>query len=118
MHEVVYVIHKSISKKSLPQGFEARRNKNRSLKAVLLFSPAILLLLVFYLEPVVLAVFFSFTNRAMTGINARVIDFVGFANFLRAFQDPKFTRAIMNTVVFLLFSGYFRCIFFKDRYSE
>jgi multiple sugar transport system permease protein len=104
-HEVVPVINKSNAKMSKPQGFEARRKKNRSLKAVILFSPAILLLMVFYLEPVVLAIFFSFTNRAMTGINARVINFVGFANFLKAFQDPKFTRAIMNTVVFLLFSG-------------
>jgi len=86
-------------------GFEAQRNKNKNLRAAALFSPAILLIALFYAQPMVLAVFFSFTNRAMTGINARIVQFVGFANFVKAFQDPKFVKAVYNTLVFLFFSG-------------
>lgn len=41
----------------------------------------------------------------MTGINARVVRFVGFSNFLKAFHDPKFAKAVTNTIIFLVFSG-------------
>ena len=90
----------AIKKRGLPD-----RLGNKNLKAVLFFCPAIILFLVFYFYPVLLTIFFSFTNRAMTGINARVVEFVGFANFVNVFTDPKFLRAICVTLVFLLFSG-------------
>lgn len=86
-------------------GFEAMRKKNLFLKTSIFFLPAILLLLIFYIGPMFLTVFFSFTNRAMTGANAKVVDFVGFTNFARVFSDPKFSKAIEKTLIFLLFSG-------------
>jgi len=84
---------------------EHQKNSNRNLKAILFFFPAIVLLLVFYLYPLVLTIFFSFTNKAMTGANAKTNNFVGFANFVKVFNDPKFHKSIWVTLNFLIFSG-------------
>lgn len=92
-------------RQTIKKGGFADRFGNRKMKAVLFFLPAIILFLLFYFYPLLLTIFFSFTNRAMTGINARVVEFVGFANFINVFTDPKFVRAIWVTLVFLFFSG-------------
>jgi multiple sugar transport system permease protein len=87
------------------RGFEYRKNSNKKLKAFGFFLPAMILLVMFYIYPLFLTVFFSFTNKAMTGIHAKENNFVGFSNFIKVFMDPKFRKAIWVTLVFLLFSG-------------
>lgn len=84
---------------------ESRRSHNKTVKAAGFFLPALAMLLLFYIGPMVMTLFFSFTNMAMTGVHAKHVQFIGFGNFARVFSDPKFGSAIRNTLVFLVCSG-------------
>ena len=79
--------------------------KRKVLKTVLFFLPSIVLLAVFFVGPVVMAIVYSLTNKALTGSAALHTEFVGLKNFASFFQDPKFGAAFNNTMWFLLFSG-------------
>jgi multiple sugar transport system permease protein/raffinose/stachyose/melibiose transport system permease protein len=62
-------------------------------------SPALILLLLFLVIPVLLAFGLSFTNARLISPNPP--RFVGLDNFLRAFTaDPVFLRSMVNTFVF------------------
>lgn len=62
-------------------------------------TPAVVLLLLFLIVPVVLAFVLSFTNARLVSPNPP--RFVGLDNFIRAFtQDPVFTRSALNTAIF------------------
>lgn len=69
------------------------------------FLPAVLLLLVFFIGPVLLTFYFAFTNLSLTGATAQNVDFVGFENFVNMFQDPAFRKSIFLTIIFLVFSA-------------
>ena len=79
--------------------------KRRGVKAAMFLVPSLALLATFFIGPVVLAVFYSMTNKALTGSAALTTEFVGFANFVEFFKDPKFGVAFSNTMWFLIFSG-------------
>jgi multiple sugar transport system permease protein len=68
-------------------------------------TPAVVLLLIFMAAPVGFAVYYSFTNTALTGVGASGTTFVGFSNFTRMFSDPTFRQSLILTVVFTVFSG-------------
>jgi len=74
-------------------------------KGFIMFSPAIILLLIFFIGPMIMTVFFSLTNMALTGSQARNIQFIGFDNFKQIFNDPKSSTVLYNTLIFLFFSG-------------
>ncbi|WP_058301087.1 carbohydrate ABC transporter permease [Gorillibacterium timonense] len=73
--------------------------------AFLFFTPSILLLLVFFIFPIILTFCFAFTNMALTGEAAKNLQFVGFQNFINMFQDPDFRISVWRTLVFLIFSA-------------
>ncbi|EOL42611.1 hypothetical protein RV11_GL002933 [Enterococcus phoeniculicola] len=75
------------------------------LKAALFLSPTWLLLLIFFIGPMLLTLIFSFTNLALTGVEASHLRFVGFENFARMFQDPEFRTSVWNTIIFVFFSA-------------
>lgn len=77
----------------------------KGMKATFFLLPSLALLVTFFIGPVVLAVFYSMTNKALTGSAALATEFVGFANFVEFFKDPKFSVAFSNTMWFLVFSG-------------
>lgn len=83
---------------------EKRAKRNR-VKSAFLFLPSIFLIGIFFIGPMVMTVFFSFTNISLTGSAAQAMEFVGFQNFVEIFQDPKLTQVLINTMVFLVFSG-------------
>lgn len=56
----------------------------------------------FYIWPLVLTVYYSFTNLALTGSAAANMQFIWLDNFKNMFADRNFTAAITNTLVFLL----------------
>jgi multiple sugar transport system permease protein len=68
-------------------------------------APAVVLLLVFMAAPVGFAVYYSFTNTALTGVGASGASFVGFSNFTRMFSDPIFRESLLLTVIFTVGSG-------------
>ncbi|WUW16147.1 sugar ABC transporter permease [Streptomyces sp. NBC_01465] len=66
-------------------------------------TPAVVLLLVFLAGPIGYCVYIAFTNMQLTGSSST--DFVGFANFRRAFADPVFRNAVWLTLVFTVISS-------------
>jgi multiple sugar transport system permease protein len=79
----------------------ARRRAGRSregLMGALMVSPAVLLLIVFFVVPVGLCFALAFTNaRLIAPEPARII---GFENFSRLFGDPLFWKSLRNTFYF------------------
>lgn len=82
-----------------------KKNRSRKKQAVLFLAPSILLLLMFFVGPIVMTFFFSFTNFSLTGAAAQNIDFVGFQNFSNLMSDPRFEQSFFTTLLFLSFSG-------------
>lgn len=81
-------------------------NRKRMLKQTILFLlPSLILLIVFFIGPVILTFFFSFTDFSLTGTTAREVSFVGLNNFKNLFADPRFFSAFSSTMIFLLASG-------------
>lgn len=67
--------------------------------------PSIAVMLVFFIYPILLTFFYSFTNLALTGESAKQLQFVGFDNYVRMFADPTVRISIWNTLVFLIGSA-------------
>lgn len=82
-----------------------RRERQKIGKTILFFSPSILLLAIFFIGPMIMTLFFSFTNISLTGSAAQAMEFVGFKNFIEIFKDPKLKTVLWNTMLFLVFSG-------------
>ncbi|WP_081415737.1 carbohydrate ABC transporter permease [Peribacillus kribbensis] len=81
------------------------RRDHTLLKSVLFLLPAWILLLIFFVGPILLTFYFAFTNLTLTGTEAKSTEFIGFQNFVTMFQDPDFRISVVKTIVFLLFSA-------------
>lgn len=79
--------------------------KGRTLSMLGFFAPALILMLIFFVGPMVLSVYFSFTNMSLTGSSAQSMEFVGFRNFTELFADPQFYSAIKKTIIFVVIGG-------------
>lgn len=64
--------------------------------------PAVLLMLLFFVWPIVLTIYFSFTNLALTGSAAGAQQFVGIANYTRMLSDSAVKTSVITTIVFLV----------------
>lgn len=64
--------------------------------------PALVLMTVFFVGPVILSLYYSLTNLALTGSNASNLQFIWFDNYKNMFRDPAVIRAIFNTIWFVL----------------
>lgn len=81
------------------------QNRKQFRNAIVLMSPSLLILLIFFIGPIIMTFFFAFTNISLTGAAAQSIEFVGFRNFIQLFKDPNFKTSFFTTLVFLIFSG-------------
>ncbi|WP_151680697.1 carbohydrate ABC transporter permease [Weizmannia acidilactici] len=88
------------------------RKRNDGLKSVFFLAPSWVLLLLFFITPMLLTIFFSFTNLSLTGSAASKLEFVGFQNFVNIFEDPQFRSSIYKTIIFLFFSAIIGQCFF------
>lgn len=79
--------------------------KKRYMSICGFFFPAAALMLLFFIGPMILSVYFSFTNMSLTGANAKSLQFVGFKNFFNLFTDPQFYSALKRTIIFVLAAG-------------
>ena len=78
---------------------EAARHERRA--GIWFVTPAVVLLLVFLVTPVLMSFTLGFTN-ARLGSDATP-DFVGFTNFARAlFDDPTFWDSLRNIMIFVI----------------
>src|SRR5919202_6744173 len=80
------------------RGFSAERRQ--ALAGYLFVLPALFILFVFTLMPVLYALYLSFTNY---DVFTRM-DWVGLRNYQDVFEDELFWRALQNTAVYTLFS--------------
>ncbi len=69
------------------------------LRGLMFAAPAGLLLLATYIIPMLLLAGFSVTDYQLGALSTR---FVGLDNFINAFSDPVFLRALRNTVIYAL----------------
>jgi multiple sugar transport system permease protein len=77
----------------------------KSLRASMLLIPSVILMLIFFIFPIVLTLIFSFTNLALTGEAASSLQFIGFDNYKKMFADPSVITSIVNTLIFLVGSS-------------
>ncbi|MGP4016625.1 carbohydrate ABC transporter permease [Saccharopolyspora sp. 5N708] len=63
-------------------------------------APALLLLGLFVIGPILWSGYVSFTNAALSGVAATNPEFVGLENYLRLFADPAMWHSVWLTVVF------------------
>ncbi len=77
----------------------------RSLRWLLPLAPALVLIAVFMVGPVLWSVWIAFTNETLTGSASVNSHFTGLDNFTRLFGDDAFTGSLVRTLVFVLFSA-------------
>ncbi|TRB08664.1 sugar ABC transporter permease [Agrobacterium tumefaciens] len=66
-------------------------------RGLMFAAPASLLLLAIYIVPMLVLAGFSVTDYQLGALTTR---FVGLGNFVKAFQDPVFLRALTNTAIY------------------
>ncbi|MEE5988123.1 sugar ABC transporter permease [Ligilactobacillus equi] len=76
------------------------KNKNQVI-GYFFILPAIILLLLFLFIPVIMSVYYSFTNYNILTPQARI--FVGLQNYLNLFKDPIFIKSLQNVLLFVVF---------------
>ncbi|MBB3128025.1 multiple sugar transport system permease protein [Paenibacillus rhizosphaerae] len=79
--------------------------KRKSYTWLYFLLPSIAIMLVFFIYPILLTFFYSFTNLALTGEAAKELKFVGIDNYIRMFHDPTVRVSIWNTLIFLIGSA-------------
>lgn len=87
--------------KALTVGWQERRLKSRnSLNAIGFHLPAWITLLLIIIVPLVVAVYFSFSNMnlARAGLNFR---FIGLENYQSTLVDPRFWYSMRITIIFI-----------------
>ncbi|MBC7443482.1 MAG: sugar ABC transporter permease [Ramlibacter sp.] len=82
-----------------------RRPQGRTLTRLAPLVPAIILLAIFLVGPVVWSFYGSFTNAALSGESAKDPQWVGIDNYLKLFQDPVFPLSLWLTFVFVVASA-------------
>ncbi len=78
-----------------------RSRQSQRIAAAWMVTPAVALLLVFIIIPIVLTFALAFTNAKL--ISPTGPQFVGFDNFARLFGDPLFWKSLRNTLLFTVF---------------
>jgi multiple sugar transport system permease protein len=86
-------------------GPRPRRHPLRAAGRTVPLVPAMILLVVFLVGPVIASFYGSFTNSALTGAAAQQTQFVGFGNYAQLFRTPDFFKSVLLTVIFLLGSA-------------
>jgi multiple sugar transport system permease protein len=66
-------------------------------RGLMFAAPASLLLLAIYIVPILVLAGFSVTDYKLGALSTR---FVGLGNFVKAFHDPVFLRALANTAIY------------------
>jgi multiple sugar transport system permease protein len=89
----------------MEQTIKNEKQMSNNKKALFFLIPSWILLLIFFVGPVILTFIFSFTNLALTGVEASQLRFIGFENFTRMLNDPDFQVSVIRTLVFVIFSA-------------
>ncbi|MEN5073155.1 sugar ABC transporter permease [Isoptericola cucumis] len=82
-----------------------RRPLRRDAPRLVPLAPAVVLLALVRLGPVLWSFYGSFTNAALTGPAAANPEFVGFENYANLLADPDFPKSLWLTVLFVVASA-------------
>jgi multiple sugar transport system permease protein len=82
----------------VPRRSRRRGTGGQGLVGIAMVSPAMVLLILFFLIPVLLSFGLAFTNARL--ISPRPTTFIGFDNFSALFSDTLFWRSLRNTLYF------------------
>jgi multiple sugar transport system permease protein len=86
-----------------PRGAVSRRRRRMTVTAWLFAAPFVILFLVFMAGPIIASFAMSFTDLTTRDLQTPFnVEFVGLANYLRLFEDPRFLRSLLNTATFVL----------------
>ena len=84
--------------------------------------PALVLLAIFFIGPILMALYYSFTNLALSGSAAGNLRFTGLANYSRMMRDSDMLSSIRATLLFLIGSvvgqtvlGFFMALLMKGK---
>lgn len=101
-----------------------KKTFQQDLKRSSFLLPSVIMMALFFILPIILTVYYSFTNLALSGASAQNFEFVGLANYKRLFQDRTISTSIINTLIFLVGSligqqvlGFFIALFMKQSSS-
>lgn len=80
--------------------------KNNWMKKLMPYTfifPALLLLILFSIIPIIISLVISFTNLDITGLgNWGAVKFIGLSNFINLFHDSLFLQAVDNTLFYVV----------------
>lgn len=77
----------------------SRLKRNEGIAGLLFVTPSMIYFFVFFLLPLVICIYASFTNWNILSVKRT---FVGLRNFEKMFADPKFWTALKNTLYMLI----------------
>ena len=88
-------------------------SKKKSIYPYLLVAPATLIILLVVFVPVIRAIFMSFQSYDLR--KPKDIQFIGLANYVKAFSDPLFLKAFVRTILWVVFGvGFlYACHYFE-----
>ena len=75
-----------------------RKMRRNTIKSLLFLSPALVLVSVFFLYPLLRVLIISFQEWQVMGGS----DFIGFKNYLKVFQDDEFLQTLWNTFIYTI----------------
>ncbi len=78
-----------------------RRDRFRALVRLVPLTPAVALMAVFLLGPILYSFYGSLTNAATTGLRAANPEFVGLDNYFELFGSEEFWRSVWLTILFV-----------------
>lgn len=101
-----------------------KKGLNGFFSKIVFLIPAVTLMVVFFLWPIILTIYYSFTNLSLTGSAAANLKFIGFGNYNRMLSDPAVKVSITTTLIFLVGSvvgqtilGFFIAILMKGKHK-
>src|SRR5947209_6642769 len=87
------------------QGQNPWPRRRRGLVRAIPLLPAVILLGLFLLGPILESFYGSFTNSALTGAAAAKSSFIGLKNYSDLFASPGFTTSVVLTLIFIIGSA-------------
>lgn len=87
------------------QNTQASKKRKRiwiSIRQSSLLLPAVILLVGFFVVPIVMTLYYSFSNLALSGANAKNFQIVGLSNYAKMWKDRTVFISIKNTLIFLI----------------
>lgn len=101
----------------------SNEKKSRGFSKYLYLLPALLIMALFFVWPIILTIYYSFTNLALTGSAAANLEFVELDNYKRMFSDSAVGNSIVATIIFVVGSvagqtvlGFFIALLMKEKH--